>query len=154
MNSLEDFIRSHIRQILIVEIAALAAGLFWAYATAGISVSNAVGTVIRSSVLTPFPGILLVIATGVSSATSSVYLQENRKALKRLVLSTAAVFLASIPFLIYFNFIYSSSDVVSGITYTTYPYAVQSGIPLLLSGFLLYMIGLVELLYRRINSRA
>lgn len=153
MNTLEDFVRSHIKQILIIEIAVLAAGLLWAYAAAGISVSNAVGTVIRSSVLTPFPGIVLVIITGISSVTSSIYLQENRKALKRLALSMAALFLTSIPFLVYFNFIYSSSEVISAITYTTYPYAVQSGIPLMLSGFLLYVIGLMELYYRRINSR-
>lgn len=146
------FITRNARILIPLEIIALAASLAWAYMLTGISISNSSGNVIRSSVLSPFPGIALVIFTGLLSITAAIHLESSGKGLRALSTLLAIILLASIPPVLYFNFIYSRNLVYSGVAYTTYPYAVQPAIPMMLSAFSLYMIFMVALVHGKIKK--
>lgn len=153
MNQSEDFINSYFLPLIAAELLAFAVILAWIYMSAGISTSNAVGTVIRSSVLSPYPGAAGVIATGALTLTVSIHIKTNGKLLRNLAIPVSIMILLSVPFIGYFNFAYSRQILISGISYTTYPYAVQSAIPMMFSAFSLYIIGIVALAYRKRKIR-
>ncbi|HKJ96990.1 MAG TPA: hypothetical protein VJ944_04545 [Thermoplasmataceae archaeon] len=101
---------------------------------------NANENVISSTVTSPVYSFLLVFGIYVFSTDLSIRLEKQRpSALKIVILSGVAVSIVSLPLLIYYDFYYSYSTVISGSQYTIYPYAVQPGMPFLLGLFIAFI---------------
>lgn len=151
MGSGGDYIVRHFTPIIIIEGVLLAACIAWVVMLTGITESNAVGNVIRSSLISasPAPAVALVISDGVFSFTLSVYFTRNELRFRSLLIADSSMILLSIPFLLYCNFTYSRQAIISGTAYTVYPYALQSAMPLLLGVFSLYIFGVFAFNARR-----
>lgn len=135
------------------ELTVVGMGAYLSYTSIGTPVSNASGTVIRSTVTSGLYPFILVIGFSLFGLDLSARLaSSNTAALKYMLISgliSAAVFL---PPLIYYNFYYSYETVMGGTVYTVYPYAVQPGIPFLFSIFFSFM-ALIQMISQWSNRR-
>ncbi|QRF76201.1 hypothetical protein Thermo_01718 [Thermoplasmatales archaeon] len=136
-----------------VELVVLAVGAYLSYTHIGIPLSNANGTVIRSTVTSGLYSGILVTGALLFGADLSVRLAfYHPKRLKAMLSSGLAVAAACLPFLIYYNFYYSYLKVIGGTTFTVFPYGVQTGIPFMLALLFSYL-ALITMLSRRFSRK-
>ena len=105
-------------------------GGYLSFLLIGTPLSNAQGTVIRSTVTSGYYSFIFVygFATLVLSLCSYSY-SHRKELLKRIAVIGLIIGFVSAPALIYYNFYVSYTRLISGVSYTIYPYAVQSAIP-------------------------
>lgn len=138
---------------LVTESFIIAIGAYLSYTAIGTPLSNSVGTTIRSTVVSgwgPFilvSGILFMSLTALNNAAR--YWKIGLKVVFAVGLMIAVI---STPFLIYYNFFYAYSEVISGTTYLVYPYAVQAAIPFMLGILVAFTAG-ISLLAEKYRKR-
>lgn len=121
---------------LVLESAVASLLVAWNLMSVGISVSNASGNVIRSSVLSPYPPFALVIFTWMLTyRIHRRFLCTSRKLRKTVLLSIPAVMVVSSLPLLYYNIYYHYTAMFSGTAYNVFPYGIQSALPFMLLGF-------------------
>lgn len=139
--------------VVVIETALTAIGGYLCFMNIGTPLSNAQGTVIRSTVTSGLFSLIFVYAfiSLVLSIISHKF-PENSLILRIVFLSGLAVTIVSLPFLVYYNFYLSRTVVLSGKSYTIYPYAVQSGIPFLLGLVTVFLAIIFIFLSRRYGN--
>lgn len=119
-----------------------AIGAYFSYTAIGTPLSNAVGTTIRSTVVSGLGPLILVAGVLVIGLTAVNYAMRYwKQGLKVIFIIGLIIAGVSSPFLIYYNFYYSYSEIISGSAYIVYPYAVQTGIPFMLGLLVSFMAG-------------
>ena len=130
----------------LVEAVLITAGIYLSLASAGTPLSNASGSVLRSTVAS-YPGVILMVGgTSLLCITLSIYGSRHLKPfLRKCFIGSSILEIASLPTLFYYNFYVSYTTVIGSKLYDAYPYAVQSAIPFLLGSLLLFASGITLL---------
>ena len=135
------------------DLAVLSIGAYLSYTNIGVPLSNANGSEIRSTVTSGLYAGNMVVGTALFAMDLSVRLAMYRPAgLKWMFVAGMAAAIASLPFLVYYNFYYGYTTLIGGTTYTVYPYGVQPGIPFMLA-LLISFSALLQMLARWANKR-
>lgn len=128
-------------------------GAYLSFTSIGTPLSNASGTVIRSTVTSGLYAFIMVIGFMLFGLDLSVRIAVNHPSRLRLMLASGLIATAtSLPFLIYYNFYFSYTTVINGTSYTVFPYAVQTGIPFMLA-LLLSFCAWIQMFSAWINKR-
>lgn len=137
----------------LIELSVASVGAYLSYGSIGIPLSNATGNVIRSTVTNPYyPGLFVIGVYLFGMDFSRKMLIVWPKGIRLLIYGGLVIAAISAPFLVFYNFYFSYTEVIAGTTYTIYPYAVQAGIPFMI-GLFVALIGWFVLLASRLRKR-
>ncbi len=132
--------------LIIATVIITAIGAYVTYTSIGVFVTNAVGSTIRSSAKSGPGPIILVIGVGLFLVSLFDYfLKYNRTGIIMSIIGGLVTSAISLPFLIYYNFYFSESEIIAGGTYTVYPYGLQPAIPFMLGLFFSFITWLLYL---------
>lgn len=127
-----------------IELSIFAAGAYLCYSSIGTPLSNASGSVIRSTVTSWQYAAILMAGAYLFGIDFTRHLFRHWKyGLKIFAAAGLAVTAISTPFLVYYNFYHSHAATISGTTYTVYPMAIQSGLPFMLGIFMAFIAGIM-----------
>ena len=130
--------------VLTTALALTAVGAYLTYTSIGVFAYNAAGDTIRSSARSGPGPIILIIGVGwFIFALFDYFLKYNTAGIKWSIIGGLIVSAISLPFLIYYNFYFSESELIAGKIYTAYPYGVQPAIPFMLGLFFSFITWLV-----------